>query len=268
MFKSEIGYNELRLYLKNILGYRFKRGSSRVPLSKKKELIFCQAIFSWRLLSDLYRERIVVNVDETSYGRSVKENYSCLPKGSTYPVINTIWEGRINMTFGLCSNGKWIAFIQDQNGTTKTFQVFLIFLKYYIDSWLEINSTPIQVVLDNAALHLTESTKNVAKILSIELNWVPPYSPNLSPVEMVFGVSKKKIWANKGKEKINFSKPSGKKVLVNVLKTLSNRTCMGMWLQFIWEAKKVMLETCLINETQLSDIEGGDRREIRLFYES
>ena len=243
MLKTEIGYNELRIYLKNCLGFRFKRGSSRAAWSMKKELKYLQAIFSWRILSDLYTNRLVVNVDESSFGRSIKANYSWLPKGSTYPIINTNWEGRVNLIFGLFSNGRWIAIIQDEIGTEKTFQIFLIFLKKYVDSWHEDNGKPLRVILDNASIHLTESVQKMAQIVSIELNFLPPYSPNLAPVEMIFGVIKRKLLSTKWKEKISFSKPSGRRTLVDILKTLSHDSLIRMWFHLIWEARKVMLDT-------------------------
>ena len=162
--KSNIGYNELRIYLRDSLGYRFKKGSSRNLFSMKEETKFSQAIFAWRLLSDLYKGRLIVNVDESSFGRLIKNNYSWLPKGSTHPIINTKCEGRISMIFGLCSNGKWIAMIQDQTGTEKTFQIFWLFLKKFVDCWHRENNQPLRVILDNASLHITEEVKRIAQL--------------------------------------------------------------------------------------------------------
>ena len=236
------------MYLRNSLGYRFKKGSSRNPLSMKKELKFSQAIFAWRILSDLYTGRLVINVDESSFGRSIRNNYSWLPKGSTYPIINAKCEGRVSMIFGLCSNGKWIAMIQDQTVTEKTFQIFLLFWKKFVDCWHQDNNQPLKVILDNTSLHLTEEVQKIAQIIGVELNWLPPYSPTLAPVETAFGVIKRKIWTTKSKEKINFSKPSGRKVIIDILKTVTYDILIGVWLHFIWEAKKLMIDVYWSNK--------------------
>ena len=201
-----------------------------------------RSIFSWRVLFNLYKERVIINVDESSFGRWVQTNYSWLPKGSTSPIVNAKWIGRTNLVFGLWSNGRWMAIIQNENGTAENFQIFLIFLKKYIQSWHKSDAQPYWVILDNAAIHLTESVRRLAKTTGIELNSIPSYSPNLAPVEMVFGVWKRKIWCMKSKEIIDFSKPSGRRTLVNVLKTLHSDAWKRMWLNFIWEAKKAMIE--------------------------
>ena len=198
------------IFLKNSLGYRFKRGSSRNPLCMNKKLKYLQTIFSWRLLSELYKNRLIVNVDESSFGRSIKTSYSWLPKGSTHAIINTNWEGRLNLIFELWSNGKYIAIIQDQAGTEKTFQIFLIILKKYLDSLNEDNDQSLWVILNNASVHTTESVQKVAQMTGIELTWLPSDSPNFAPVEMVFGIIKRNIWSTKSKEKVNFSRPSGR----------------------------------------------------------
>ena len=200
-----------------------------------------RSIFSFRILLNMYRKRLIVNVDESSFGRWVQTNYSWLPKGITSPIVNARWRGRANLIFGLWSNGRWMAVIQNENGTAKNFKLFMIFLKKYIHSWYKSSVQPYWVILDNSAIHFTESVRKLAKTIGIEHNSIPSYSPNLAPVEMVFGVAKRKIWCMKSKEIIDFSYPSGKKALVDVLKTLNTDVWNGMWLNFILEANKSII---------------------------
>ena len=44
----------------------------------------------------------------------------------------------------------------------------------------------IHVIWDNAAYHRSHRVKDYAKKLSIELHYLPPYSPNLNPVERLW----------------------------------------------------------------------------------
>jgi transposase len=46
----------------------------------------------------------------------------------------------------------------------------------------------VHLILDGAAYHRTELVKDAAKVLNIELHYLPPYSPNLNPIERLWKV--------------------------------------------------------------------------------
>jgi len=54
----------------------------------------------------------------------------------------------------------------------------------------------IYLVLDNAAYNRARVVKSLAKKLGIRLIYLPPYSPNLNPIERLWKFMKKKIMAN------------------------------------------------------------------------
>ena len=90
-----------------------------------------------------------------------------------------------------------------------------------------------KIVVDNASIHLTALTKRVWSYLKLEINALPAYNPQLAPVELVFGISKKKIqWKNRTKP-VNFGNPSGKKMVMESLKTLDTNTCNKIWSKFV-----------------------------------
>ncbi len=41
-------------------------------------------------------------------------------------------------------------------------------------------------MLDGAAYHRSEIVRNTAKVLNIELHYLPAYSPNLNPIELLW----------------------------------------------------------------------------------
>ena len=49
------------------------------------------------------------------------------------------------------------------------------------------------VILDNARSHIAEKTKQYAKSLNIILVFLPPYSPNLNPIEQIWRCIRRKI---------------------------------------------------------------------------
>jgi transposase len=58
-------------------------------------------------------------------------------------------------------------------------------------------SFPLHLVLDGAGYHRSDVVKIAAKELGIILHYLPPYSPNLNPIEWLWKVMKKYARNNK-----------------------------------------------------------------------
>ena len=222
--------------------YSYKRGSSRVLASKNKNLTELQCIYSWRMLRTLKRNEILINIDESSFSRSVKWNYGWLPKGWSAPILNTRWVGRISIIFALISEGSWLC--MSVNDTTKSidYWIFLMLLSNFIKIRIAQCETPVKLMVDNASIHLSTPSKRTATFYNFEIHSLPPYSPNLSPVEMVFGISKKIIAKSIRSKVIDFGKPSGKKAIINSFMGLDKCTVLKLWKKFIKEAKACIYE--------------------------
>ncbi len=55
----------------------------------------------------------------------------------------------------------------------------------------------IHIILDNAGYHKDPAIQEFAKSLAIELHYLPPYSPNLNPIERLWKIMHEKVSANK-----------------------------------------------------------------------
>jgi transposase len=55
----------------------------------------------------------------------------------------------------------------------------------------------ITLIMDNAAYNRSEKVRTLAKELRIELFYLPPYSPNLNPIERLWKFMKKKVLYNR-----------------------------------------------------------------------
>ena len=64
------------------------------------------------------------------------------------------------------------------------------------------NEKHLYLVLDNAPYNRSGAVKKLAKQLTIKLIYLPPYSPNLNPIERLWKFMKKKIMANEHYETI------------------------------------------------------------------
>ena len=201
-----------------------------------------QCIYSCRMLRVLRQNELIINIDESSYSRSVKKNYGWLPKGVSAPIINTRWTGRTSVVFALMSQGSWICMNVEDTTSSVDYWIFLMILSNYVKMWITTYQTPIKLMLDNASIHLSSSSKRTATFFNFEIHSLPPYSPNLSPVEMVFGISKRAITKSLQSRVIDFSKPSGKREIIASLKILDRDMVLKLWRKFIKEAKYCIVE--------------------------
>ena len=106
-FEVDRKESKVRAFIKEGLGYSYKRGWSRPSANKQRNSKLLQSIFSSRMLESLYEDVLLINVDESCYSRSIKTSYSWLPKGVSSPIINTNHAGQATLILGLWSNGEW-----------------------------------------------------------------------------------------------------------------------------------------------------------------
>ena len=74
--------------------------------------------------------------------------------------------------------------------------VINLLISKQIDEFCE-NMPRIVIFLDNALAHKTDFVKNVAGFLNIYLLYIPKYSPDLAPVELVFMILKNALKSNR-----------------------------------------------------------------------
>ena len=68
---------------------------------------------------------------------------------------------------------------------------FLFLLAKFAEYSLQLKQEKITISMDNALINLAEKTRRTADLFNLRVDWLPPYSPNLAPVEWVFGMSKR-----------------------------------------------------------------------------
>ena len=89
---------------------------------------------------------------------------------------------RTNIIAGLCNNKCVAPFVFDGNCSTNVFNT-------WVEKVLLPELTPGQfVVMDNATFHKSRKTRELLESAGCGLIFLPPYSPDLNPIE--------KFWAN------------------------------------------------------------------------
>lgn len=107
--------------------------------------------------------------------------YGWILKGVRKEIATTAYQKRLNFIGGICLNGHRFIYRQVEKVNMITICDFLWQLrqahpeKYYV-----------HLIWDNAGYHQNDEVQRFAKELGIKLHYLPPYSPNLNPIERVW----------------------------------------------------------------------------------
>lgn len=117
---------------------------------------------------------------------------------------------RISMIGGLCNKKFMAPFIFEGHCNTKVFEL-------YIEKVLVPELQPgMTVIIDNASFHKSQKTKHLIENAGARLTYLPPYSPDLNPIEHYWHKIKTAIRKMMRDTKILLNDAMG-----NVLKELS-----------------------------------------------
>lgn len=118
--------------------------------------------------------------------------YGWILKGEEKLVPTTARQPRLNFMGGICLQGHRIIYQQAETVNADSIAGFLSHLRKQ-----HPEKCTIHIIWDNAGYHSDKTIQEFAKNLAIELHYLPPYSPNLNPIERVWKIMHEKVSANK-----------------------------------------------------------------------
>ena len=130
----------------------------------------------------------LVYVDECGIDQCLYREYARAPRGEKVVVkISGRKFKRTNIVAGIC-RGKWVAPLE-YTGTTDS-----VLFEFWFENCLlkEVNNGSV-IILDNATFHKKSVLPDLAKRYGCEVLFLPPYSPDLNPIEKRWAWIKRKL---------------------------------------------------------------------------
>lgn len=113
-------------------------------------------------------------------------------KGVRKAIATTGRQYRLNIMGGICLNGHKIVYEQAETINENSIQSFLFRLRKKHPGRYKVH-----VVWDNAGYHCSKLVQDFAEELGIEIHYLPPYSPNLNPIERLWKIMHEQVTYNK-----------------------------------------------------------------------
>jgi transposase len=239
--------------LKSKLNLSWKRSSSRPQSLDFEKVEMLKSYFSVKFLKWIDHLELLANVDESSFNRNTKENYTWSTRGKASRTGNIMFRGSISVITTILSNGKNFSQVMRCNVNS---EVFLNYCSDLVD-FLKANSgwamNKIGLILDNWSYHRSKSVRRYLGETGLNIYFLPAYSPDLAPVELFFGWAKKNALRIKEQGTVDLSKPEGKEVVENSIQLISEETVINFWRHFISQIKQKINETKEIGKPRQSD---------------
>ncbi len=125
----------------------------------------------------------IIFMDSAHPTMATKRAHGWIRKGTDKIIPQTASRTRVNIMGGVeLSTMKVISCYPDKVNTQTTIAFFDQLKANYPQA------STLHVILDQAGYHRSEETRNAAKEKGIELHFLPPYSPNLNPIERLWKV--------------------------------------------------------------------------------
>ena len=234
--------SELRNFIKKEMKYSYKKGNSRPPIYKENRTQLKKALFCIELLSLIACGGVVINWDESSFDRSIKQQYSWLPVGQSCQIINDRLKGRASLILATWNTGEWFSVIFMSTINSDKFWFFLTLLSGIISRRFTNFKKPPVVIIDNASTHKSGITQKIIDSLDLQVKFNAAYWPEIAPVERIFGMMKSKMRRLGGSMTIDFSKRKDAEQIFMLINSIGESSLIKAWREVIREARKTIIE--------------------------
>ena len=234
---------KIKSFVQKKMKFSYKKGSSRPPRYATRRIQLVKFLYWTELLDLIAKSKIIINVDESSFDRSIKREYSWLPIGRSFPIINDKIKGRGWLILAIWSTREWLSMVVPETIESKKFWLFIKILELVVCRYYQNCDKFPTIILDNTRTHSLKLTKRIIKGLPFSVRFLAPYCPEVAPVEKAFGIIKSKMRAIGGSKLIHFDKPDGIELIFELIASISQCSWKQTWIEIIKECKRTIIDS-------------------------
>jgi len=171
--------------------FRYKKPQgvpAKFDADKQKEFIE----FYEELKQDCGEKEPIYFVDSVHPEHQTRLSYGWIFKGVRKTIAMTGKQYRMNVMGGICLTNHRIVYEQSAQVNEDSIQSFLYRLRKHHPGHYKVH-----VIWDNAGYHRSRMVQCFAKTLGIVIHYLPPYSPNLNPIERLWKILHEQVTRNR-----------------------------------------------------------------------
>ena len=190
--------------LKEILQMTYKKGKSRPIEFQQDRQDLLKWYFAAKIIPLLSQFDMLINIDETSFSRWTKLEYSWSRKGETRELLNIGYTYSTSLIVSTTSSWKVLAANTKGPVNASMFIQYLLNLDKFVEEVWSTNMSKWLIILDSATTHKSKKTTEFWKKQNWTLAFILPYMPELAPIEKYFSKLKKLVLRRRTETKISW----------------------------------------------------------------
>ena len=227
--KQNISWDKIRKYFKQKLRLSYKKGTSKPWNVKIDKLKLGRVWFSCKLVEQINYKTLLINIDETNLSNSVFHNWSWFPIGKSGEIFKVSYKGSISLVLAITSEGDYFESIVKEPVDSTIYKEFLENLEQWLMKTKEDHFDSIILIHDNAPIHRANRWLELMESDRYTHAFLPPYTPEYAPIELVFSSLKHLVKKNHQKTLIDFKTEAGIAVVANSLSKPIRKTIIRCW---------------------------------------
>lgn len=237
----ELSYTSIIHYLKEELHMTFRRVSSRPVLENQDYIELLKIVFCIEFSNIWQPDQVYVNIDEVTFSKSTRINYSWALKNTSNNSANISFKGSLNLIGAITSRGDWFFSTLNKINNSKTFTEYVTHLYRWLTEDLEIEPHRLVIILDNSPVHTSNKSLVWLNNLGCKVIFLSPYSPEFAPIERFFNVLKKR-WATHTKgQVIDLKQSKGTQTIKECLSTITPGEVVSFWKTALKEVNNILI---------------------------
>ena len=177
-------------FMKKQLNLSFKKWSSRPILKDPVRFKLYKSLFCIEFANIVNPSSILVKIDETSFSRHTKINYSRSKTGVSSSINNISFSGWLTLIWTITSRGDWFLTYLKESNKSSIFKDFIGNLIKWL--WIDLKYKMDQIILlmDNCPIHQARNVIIHIEEFKWKIMFLSAYSPEFAPIELFFNTFK------------------------------------------------------------------------------
>jgi transposase len=173
-------------------GFSYKKPKGHPhKADKEKQAAFIEHY--QQLKATVASDEVILFMDSVHPSQATKITHGWIKKGTEKHINTSASRTRLNIVGGIELSNLSAAITADYN--TINSDSIIDFMQRVRNNYQ--TSSTVHLILDCAGYHRAQTVAEQAKNLNIQLHFLPPYSPNLNPIERLWKVMNEKVRDNR-----------------------------------------------------------------------
>ena len=243
----EVKTSDILKLMKSKPNLSFKRISSRPVTKESDRVTLMKKVFCNEYGNLLESETLIANIDEATYSRTTRINYSWGRRGKWIIMQNSSFNGSTSIILAITSKGDLMPAITSEYNNSKIFIKFLKKLIIWLRKDIKANLNFVKLLMDNSPIHWPSETENYLGLIQWKTLMLPPYSPEFAPIELTFGHLKWQLWKHSLGIVIRLNKNEGESAIKDLFSSLSHGLFWKLWIKWMKNIQTTFKSTLILN---------------------